>query len=391
MAVRLNPALKGKAGSMLLPQIGTRIDSDPALNKIEHSPIKDDGGFAPESSHGRSQSKLARLNNTAARLINERQFEEAIKTLNDVILANPDYAQARENLTIAHNNWGLELAKRSPSEAATQFRQAIYLDPSQGASRRNLDAMIRETGKNPKEADDRLAMAMECQSAGDFNGAFIEASEAARLKNTPAVRAALKKALLSLDARESREARLRSEAAEAAENKSDSQDDKLSRQEATVLGQLKPMVNISSMGEAQNSSRDKSEPSSDRQPQEVIDQARELAQNGRTNQATDMLEKLISHIKSRAAIDESSGFDTLDLALDTLIDMYVKLGKYESAEINLNELVMLRESARDHSDPILGNTYRQYAKVLTTLHRSHEAKIYEDKADAISQSKEAKQ
>jgi tetratricopeptide (TPR) repeat protein len=294
--------------------------------------------------------------------------------------------------------------------------------------------MIRELGKNPKDADDRLAMALECQSAGDYSGAFVEASEAARLKNTSSVRAVLKKALIALDAREirdSREAKLRSDAAESAgEGKADSRDDKLrsdekfSRPEAPVLGQLKPMVNIAvdetsnlgrektaeaaNRGAARGSQRLSQEPpvvlaqatptpekseaqSSDTEPQSVIDQARELAQTGHRAEAIDMLEKLISHIKGRAAIDESSGFELLDQALDTLIEMYLKQGKYEEAEINLNELVMLRESARDHTDPVLGSTYRQYAKVLTALHRSHEAKIYEDKADAITTSKEVKQ
>src|SRR5262249_26604004 len=136
----------------------------------------------------------------------ERQFEQAIKTLGELISAAPDYAHARDNLTIAHNNWGLELAKRSPADAAREFRQAVYLDPSQGASRRNLDAMIREIGKNPKDADDRLAMAGDCLAAGDCSGAFVEASESVRLKNSQAARAFLKKSLLAIEARESKAA-----------------------------------------------------------------------------------------------------------------------------------------------------------------------------------------
>ena len=413
-AVRLNPALKSKMGNLLQPQVGTRIDSEPTLNKIEKAPEKDDSqpqtGQGSATAHGRGQGRLARLNNAAVKQINERQFEDAIRTLGELISAAPEYAHARDNLTIAHNNWGLELAKRSPADAAREFRHAVYLDPSQGASRRNLDAMIREIGKNPKDADDRLAMANDCQSAGDYTGAFVEATEAARLKNSPAVRTVLKKSLLAIEAKESRsasEAREKSDLACEADGKDDDskwrrqaresretresrearerREERLSHQDATVLGQLKPVVKLVSVPARVDAQ------SQEMAPQTVIDQARALAQSGHEGEAEELLQNLISHIKGRAAIDESAGFDMLDQALDTLAEIDLKAGKFEDAQTNLSELIMLRESARDHADPLLGTTYRQYAKVLSALNRDSEAKIYQDKADAIKGVQAARQ
>ena len=181
-AVTINPNLKSKLAGMAHPQVSGHLDMD--ANGI-HKDIETEARHAPAihanydtaadwAPHGPpptlNQTQLARLNNAAVKEINSGQFEAAVKTLHELIEAAPDYANARKNLTIAYNNWGLELAKRTPALAARQFRQALFLDPSQGASRRNLEAMIKEIGKNPHEAEDRLDLARESLSVGDRQG-----------------------------------------------------------------------------------------------------------------------------------------------------------------------------------------------------------------------------
>lgn len=393
-AVAINPALKGRVANMAQPQVSTRLDTEASgtTTKVEHSPVRDErqspaSAFA-DKKRIYSQAQLARLNNASARQINDGQFEEAIKTLNELIAAAPDYGHARENLTIAHNNWGLELAKRTPAEAAKQFRQALYLDPSQGASRRNLEAMIKEIGKDPKDVDDRLAMANESLAGADNKGAFVEASEAAKIKNTPSVRAALRKALNGLNEKDEKVEKVdKNDKVERSEKvERNEKNEKAPLPEVTVLGQLKPMVGTAP---TESPTTNFDQQTGEVPALTVIEQAKTMAQAGQTSDAEALLDKLINHIKSRAAIDESADFTTLDLALDTLIDMYLKSGSYVQAQTNLSELVILRESAKDRGDPILGTTYRQYAKVLSALNRAAEAKIYEDKAAAILDSKQA--
>ena len=256
-AVSINPALKSKVGGIGQPQISARLDMDAngiatrmergdkvsdrtversaerstdrsADRSTDRSSDRYSDRFSERASDRagedyvkkpvRSQAQLARLNNSAVKQMNAGQFEEAIKTLNELMDSAPNYAHARDNLTIAHNNWGLELAKHNPTDAAKQFRAALYLDPSQGASRRNLDAMIRQVGKNPREAGDRLSLAQETLASGDARGAFVEATEAARLKNSTAVRATLRKALVALTREDEVEMRAdgRAEVAEVA-------------------------------------------------------------------------------------------------------------------------------------------------------------------------------
>ena len=55
----------------------------------------------------RSHKDLAALNNRAVGEINAKEFSKAIASLEELIKASPDYAHAKENLVIAHNNYGL--------------------------------------------------------------------------------------------------------------------------------------------------------------------------------------------------------------------------------------------------------------------------------------------
>ncbi|MBU6455139.1 MAG: tetratricopeptide repeat protein [Cyanobacteria bacterium REEB67] len=335
-------------------------------------------------------TQLARLNNEAVKEINDGQFEAAIKTLHELTDSAPDYAHARDNLTIAHNNWGLELAKRTPDQAARQFRQALYLDPSQGASRRNLDAMIKEIGKNPHDAADRLTLARENLSAGDKEAAFVEATEALKLKNSAEVRYMLRKILSALDDDDAEQPALPPQEKNHAHAKLSDNSTARSRQTNVEKSGEKSVEKIAAKAVEKNI--DKSVEKIIVQPEAAsghdenaatIAQAKTMAAAGHVGEAEDLLNKLINEIKSRAAIDESSGFGTLEQALDAVSEMYLKTGSYHQAQEHLNELVSLRESTKAHDDPVLANTYKQYARVLNDLGRTAEAKTFNDKAEAI--------
>jgi tetratricopeptide (TPR) repeat protein len=145
-----------------------------------------------------SASQLAHLNNSAVQEINLKHFDAAIKILRELVAAQPDYQQARDNLVIAHNNFGLELAMRHPAEAVKQFRAALFLEPGQSATRKNLSSMIRELGMRPNNADDRLSLAEQCLRENDYQGAYVELSEGLRYKNSAVLRKQMQLALAGL-------------------------------------------------------------------------------------------------------------------------------------------------------------------------------------------------
>lgn len=147
----------------------------------------------------RSHKDLAALNNRAVGEINAKEFSKAIASLEELIKASPDYAHAKENLVIAHNNYGLELAAKRPREAIKQFHAALFLDIKQNAIRKNLESLILEMGMNPKNNADRLALAEEALKEDDGEGAYVESMEALRLRNTPEARQKMMRAIAKLD------------------------------------------------------------------------------------------------------------------------------------------------------------------------------------------------
>ncbi len=153
-----------------------------------------------------TSAELAHLNNTAVHEINLKHFASAIKTFERLLEISPNYAHAKDNLVIAHNNYGLELAMRHPEEALKQFRAALFLDPSQAAIRKNVSAIMRENGQDPTSIEDRITIADQCLAKGEAEGAFIELSEALRIKNTPQLREKLQTALAAISNNETRKA-----------------------------------------------------------------------------------------------------------------------------------------------------------------------------------------
>jgi len=146
-----------------------------------------------------NEKELANINNKAAEAIKAGKFEKAVKLLEPLAKKNPDYEMARQNLTIAFNNYGLELARTSAVDSMDKFRQALFYSPTERTARRNLNAVIKELGKNPASYEDRLAMGSEEFKKSSYQTAFVEFSEALRLRNTPEVRRKLAEVCLVMD------------------------------------------------------------------------------------------------------------------------------------------------------------------------------------------------
>jgi len=197
VTARPSEIIKG-TGSTASPAVAPNI----VAAKIEPKAANERAG--DRASNWRySSAELAHLNNAAVQEINGKHFDLAIKSFERLIKISPEYSHARENLVIAHNNYGLELAARHPQEALKEFRAALYLDPTQTSARKNLAAIISQTGKDPLSADHRQKMAEECLVAGDKKGAFIELTEALRLKNSPRLRSQLLSVLAGISESES--------------------------------------------------------------------------------------------------------------------------------------------------------------------------------------------
>lgn len=185
-ALRLNPdAAKQVAKVVSKPYEHSALTAD----KYE-SGGKRSRAVAPE---------LARLNNQAVQFINNKNFPGAIKILETIVKNDPGYEYARNNLSIAYNNFGLSMSNKYPVQSINQFRTALFFAPGENTTRDNLDAMLKHVGQDPRSADVREQLGDELRTTGDLKAAYVEYTEALRLKNDPALRKKLAQVLTALD------------------------------------------------------------------------------------------------------------------------------------------------------------------------------------------------
>ncbi len=144
------------------------------------------GGMTDMTGAQDLSQRVILLNNRAVVAINDNNYEGAIKELEEALKIDPTYQQARTNLAIAYNNYGLQL-KNKPEEAIKIFHKAYALDPSNDKTKVNLDTIIQYMGKNPKVFKDRLDLGNRAVSQGDMSGARIEFEAALAIKPDPIV------------------------------------------------------------------------------------------------------------------------------------------------------------------------------------------------------------
>lgn len=185
-ALRLNPdAVK---------QIG-RVISKPYETAVLTQDKYESGGKRPRA----VAPELAKLNNQAVQYINKKNFPGAIKILETVLGNDPGYEYARNNLSIAYNNFGLSMSSKYPLQSINQFRTALFFNPNETTTRDNLDSMLKHVGQNPRAAEVREQLGDELRTTGDLKAAFVEYTEALRLKNDPTLRRKLAQVLIALD------------------------------------------------------------------------------------------------------------------------------------------------------------------------------------------------
>jgi tetratricopeptide (TPR) repeat protein len=116
-------------------------------------------------------------NNQAVSQIKNQHYPEAISILESVLRRYPDYKLAKDNLSIAYQNYALSL-RSTPNQALSWMRRGIYLSPADQIKRNNNDGLTKLMGKDPSLTSTHLALGAACNEAGDNQGAIVEYSRA---------------------------------------------------------------------------------------------------------------------------------------------------------------------------------------------------------------------
>jgi len=134
------------------------------------------------------------LNNQAVLRLRQHDIESAIVTFQNAILYDTSYKKAFQNLSIAYNNLGLE-QRTQPELSLKQFRNSLYLDPTNQVTIKNFNIMMRVAGRDPNSFSDRVELGDIAFGQNDIAGSIVEYEAALKIKDDETVRQKLKASL----------------------------------------------------------------------------------------------------------------------------------------------------------------------------------------------------
>ena len=128
---------------------------------------------------------IIKLVNEGIELHKKRDFLGAIKAFEEAYSFEPSNILVRQNLSIAHNNYGKYLALRTDyDKALKEFRLAIYYDPENKTADSNLDGLLRERGVKANDPQTRAQIGDKLRADANFELALIEYKKALGLSQT---------------------------------------------------------------------------------------------------------------------------------------------------------------------------------------------------------------
>lgn len=129
---------------------------------------------------------VVKLVNEGVRLHKSKDFIGALKAFEEALSLEPDNVIVRQNISIAHNNYGKFLVERTDYEKALrEFRLAIYFDPTNKTADANLDALLNQKGVKANDPQTRSQLGDKLRADASFELALIEYKKALLLAKTP--------------------------------------------------------------------------------------------------------------------------------------------------------------------------------------------------------------
>lgn len=129
-----------------------------------------------------SNPSVVRLINNGIELHKSKDYPGALKTFEEALKIEPNNVLVRQNISIAHNNYGKYLAERTDFEKALkEFRLAIYFDSQNKTADSNLDALLIQKGVKANDPQARAQIGNKLRSDASFEMALVEYQKALSL------------------------------------------------------------------------------------------------------------------------------------------------------------------------------------------------------------------
>lgn len=174
-------ALERDLGSRMAKNLLAKLEEEKKTGKKEKIDIVVADHHTGSAGKHDLVPKARILMNKACDQFDKGDYSKAISLLKEAIKADPGFQNARKNLSIAYNNQGNKLSMDIRDK---NYRKALYVWPSNETARKNLRNHVERKGNNPGSYLDRLKLASQFASAGDYVSATVEAREALRIKKS---------------------------------------------------------------------------------------------------------------------------------------------------------------------------------------------------------------
>jgi TonB family protein len=129
-----------------------------------------------------SADDMRRANDEAVKLIEANKIDDAIGILEPLLRHHPRYVRARENLCTAYNNKVVSDTKNNTA-GLDLLRRAVSLDSDNADARKNLNILIKCSGRDPLKFEDRVYLGDQQAKANCLYGAYVEYTAALAIHN----------------------------------------------------------------------------------------------------------------------------------------------------------------------------------------------------------------
>ncbi len=130
--------------------------------------------------------EIVRLVNEGVKLHKNKDYLGALKYFEEALRIEPNNVIVRQNISVAHNNYGKYLSDRTDyDKALKEFRWAIYLDPKNQTAQANLDALLKQKGVKADDPQARAQLGDKLRADANFEPALVEYQKALSLSKTP--------------------------------------------------------------------------------------------------------------------------------------------------------------------------------------------------------------
>ncbi len=143
-------------------------------------------GAVAKGSSSRDRANAIRLNNEGVKALNSGQYQLAVEKFKEGLEADGSYDLVRENLAIAHNNFGLQL-QNMPIEASLQMREALFYSPHNKTTQGNYRTILQLCGRNPKSFKERVELGDKALEEKNYHAAFADYLGALEITDDPSL------------------------------------------------------------------------------------------------------------------------------------------------------------------------------------------------------------